>query len=161
MLGRSEAGNENHSDEVRLADGDFDYRQGKSTSRRPKVKAVKLSAAVAEMVAGIPSTIVARAGTKDKEKREVQAAALLQRRKAFVARQMTSAAVGTSNLGENSSLPVRHSSGKPSEEREVHDGGRTNVVDQGMSVLALGFLQYEGTLQRTILWPHLYWEHDV
>lgn len=155
MLGTSEAGNENHSDEVRLVDGDFDNHQGKLTSRRPKVKAVKLSAAVAEMVAGIPSTIVARAGTKDKEKREVQAATLLQRRKTLVARKMTSAAVGTSNLGKNSSFPVRHSSSQPSEEREVHDGRRTNVLDQGMSVFALGFWQYEGMLQLTILWPHL------
>ena len=110
---------------MRLANGDFDYRQGKSTSRRPKVKVVKLSAVVAEMIAGIPSIVVARACTKDKEKREVQAAALLQRRKPLVARQMTSAAIGTSNLGENSSLPVRHSSGQPSEECKVQDGGRS------------------------------------
>ena len=139
MLGTSEARNENHSDEVPIADGDLDYLKAKSSRTRPKVKAVKLTAAVADMVADIPSTIVGRASAKDKKKQEVQAAALLQKRKALVERQMMSAAIGTSNLGENSSLPVRHSSGQPSEEPEVQDGGKTDVVDPGLSELALNF----------------------
>lgn len=135
-MGTSEAGIENDSDEVRLADGDLDYHQAIPTSRRPKSKAVKLSPAVAEMVASIPSTSVGRASTKNKEKRQVQVVALLQRRKALVARQMTSAAIGTSNHGDYSSLPIRHSSSQPSEEREVQDGRRTSIGDPGMSVLA-------------------------
>jgi hypothetical protein len=125
-LGTGEAGIENDSDEVRLVDGDLDYHQAIPTSRRPKLKAVKLSPAVAEMVANI----------KDNEKRQVQAVALLQRRKALVARQMTSAAIGTSNHGDSSSLPIRHSNSQPSEEREVQDGRRTSIGDPGMSVLA-------------------------
>lgn len=118
---------------MRLADADLHCSQPKSSRQNPKMKSVKLKPAVAEMVASFLGTPGGRARTKEKERREELAAAVIEKRRALVARQFTSPNVGAANPAEHSLERVRQSGGEASQERHVQEAGRTSVIDLGIS----------------------------
>lgn len=115
---------ESHSEEVGVAAGDSDAHQAKLSRRKPKNKAVKLSAAAVDVMAGIPGTVGgSKTHARNKQKREVVAAAILEKRKALVATQFASSTVGASNHGETTSRALGHSSGVATEDQDFDVGG--------------------------------------
>jgi len=132
MLDISHPTIESQGGELRFANGDVNCSQAKSSRKTPKMKAVKLKPAVADMVAGFSGSLARRAGTKEKERREELAAAVIEKRRALVARQFTSPIIGPSNPGEQTSEAHRQSGGEASQEHHVEDVGKTTLLDPGM-----------------------------
>lgn len=123
---------ETQSEEVGVGGRDSESHQAKLSRMKPKKKAVKLSAAAVDVLAGIPSTLGgSKATARDKQKREVVAVAILEKRKALVASQFTSATLGASNLAETTSQAHRNSSGAPSKDPETQVGGGASGVEPG------------------------------
>jgi hypothetical protein len=97
MLDTSQPTTESQGEEVPSADGDPQCSQAKSSRNPPKMKAVKLNPVVADMVAGFSGSPAKRSGTKDKERREELAAAVIEKRRALVARLLKREMLGASN----------------------------------------------------------------
>lgn len=133
MLGTGEPTTESEGEEVRLPNADVHCSQGKSSRRKQSKKAMKLKPAVAEIVAGISGTPSRTPRTKDKERREELAAAVIEKRRALVAKQFTSPIIGASNPAEQSAERVNPPGGEASQQRPFEDAGRTNVVDPGIT----------------------------
>jgi len=144
MLDISQPRTESQGEEVRFAEGDVHCSQAKSSPRTPKMKAVKLKPGVADMVAGFSGSVARRAGMKEKERREELATAVIEKRRALVARQFTSPIIGPSNPGEQTLEAHRQSGGEASQEHHAEDVGRTTRLDPGM----YAYLHVCGTIQK-------------
>ena len=132
---------ESHSDQVGVAAGDSDAHQAKLSRMKPKKKVVKLSAAAVDVLAGIPGTVVgSKTHARDKQKRDVVAAAILEKMKALVATLFASPTVGTSNHGEITSRALGHSSGAASKDHDFDVGGGAMCLEPSMTTPAFVFL---------------------
>ena len=130
-----------HSEEIGVAAGDSDAHLAKLSKMKPKKKAVKLSAAAVDVVAGIPSTVGgSKTHAKDKQKREIVVVAILEKRKAFVATQFASSTVEISNHGETTLRALGHSSGAASKNHVFDVGGGAIQLEPGMITPAFVFL---------------------
>lgn len=128
---------ESRSEELGAGAEDSVAFQANLSRMKPKKKAVKLSAAAVDVLAGIPGTVGgSKTHARDKQKREVVAAAILERRKALVATQFPSSTVGASNHGETTSRAQGHSSGAASKDLDFDVGGGAIRLEPGMTVPA-------------------------
>ena len=133
MLDTCQPTTDGDGEEARLADGDPECSQGKSSRRMPKMKAVKLTPAAADMVAGSSKSLGKRSGTKEKERREELVAAVIQKRRALVARQMASPNLGVSAPRGRTSEEPSKSGGESAHEHHLSASkGRTCDEDPGM-----------------------------
>lgn len=133
MLDTSQPRAESQGEEARTGDGDPQCSQAKNARRMPKMKAVKLNPAVADMVAGISGSPAKRSFTKDKERRTELAAAVIEKRRALVARLLTSEILGASGARERTSKSPSTSGGDSSHERHVNAAvGTTGVSGPSM-----------------------------
>ena len=133
ILGICPPTTESQGEEARIADGEPECSQAKASRRMPKMKAAKLTPAVADVIAGSSKSLGKRAGTKEKGKREELVAAVTEKRKALVARQFASPNVGVSNPGVRTSPDPLKSGGESTHERQVNASmGRTGDEDPGM-----------------------------
>lgn len=128
---------ESHSEEVGVATGDSNAHQAKLSRMKPKKKAVKLSAAAVDVLAGIPGTVGgSKTHARDKQKREIVAAAILEKRKALVATQFASPTVGASNHGETALRALGHSSDTASKDQDFDVGGGAIRLEPGTTMPA-------------------------
>ena len=137
MLDTCQPTTESQGDEALFADGDPECSQAKSLRRMPKMKAVKLTPAVAGMVVGSLKSHGKRSGTKDKERREELVAAVTEKRRALVARlvarEMASPTLGVSGPGGRTSEEPMNSGGESAHERHVNAAmGRTCDEEPGI-----------------------------
>lgn len=133
MLDTCHTVTESQGEEARLGDGDPECSQAKSSRRMPKMKAVKLTPADADIVVGSSKSPGKRSGTKDKERREELGAAVIEKRRALVARQMASPNLGVSGPRGRTSEEPSKSGGESAHERHVNAAmGRTGDEDPGM-----------------------------
>lgn len=132
MFGTNQPTAENEGEEARqVTDGDLECSQPKSSRRTPKMKAVKLKPAVAELVAGFSRTPSRSAGTKEKGKREEMAAIVLEKRRVLVAQQFTVPEIEPSTHGEHT-LDLRcQLVVQALQEREADDSRRNSVKKHG------------------------------
>ena len=131
---------ESQSEEVGVAAGDSNAHQAKLSKMKPKKKAVKLSAAAVDVLAGIPGTVgESKTHARDKQKRAIVAAAILEKRKALVATQFASPTVGASNHGETTSRALGHSSGVASKDQDFDVGGGPIRLEPGTATPAFIF----------------------
>ena len=129
MLDTSQRTMGSQGEEAFFADGDLECSQAKSSRRMPKMKAVMLKPAVADMVAGFSGSPAKRSGTKEKERREELAAAVIEKRRALVARQYTSPSLGASCPRERTSEEPSISGGDSAHERHVNAAVWTTCIE--------------------------------
>jgi hypothetical protein len=133
MLEPCQPTTESPSEEARLADGDPECSQAKLSRRLPKMKAVKLTPAVADMVVGTSKSPGKRSGTKEKQRRNELVAAVIEKRRALVARQMASTNLGGSGPRVCTSEGPSKSGGESAHERHVNASmEKTLDEDPGM-----------------------------
>lgn len=133
ILGICPPTTESQGEEARIPDGDPECSQAKSSRIIPKMKVVKLTPAVADMVGGSSKSPGKRPGTKEKGKRDELVAAMTEKRKALVARQFASPNLGVSNPGVRTPPEPSKSGGESTHERQVNASmGRTVDEDPGM-----------------------------
>lgn len=133
MLDTCQPTTESQGEEARIADGDPECSQAKSSRRMPKMKAVKLTPTVVDMVVGSLKSPGKRSRTKEKERREELVAAVIEKRRALVARRFKSPNLGVSNPRGRTSEEPSKSGRESAHERHVNASmGRTGDEDPGM-----------------------------
>ena len=86
MLDTCQIVTESQGEEAWLGDGEPECSQAKSSRKMLKMKGVKLTPAVADILVGSSKSPGKRSGTKEKERREEILAAVIEKRRALVAR---------------------------------------------------------------------------